>query len=269
MNNQRQPLSIKGQNNTHIRLDGPALRIAQKDQADQNIPLKRIEHINSFGNCKWETSALLKCAEEGINIYFCKQDGSLKAQLQPPMQIQQASAIKDLLNEQMNSKEKAQQFKQWLDNQKVITQLSCEQQLAQEYSIKKWKTAENLLDSIGKKHISSFAWKKLKKILYILIKTQISTKLWQDNIQPSLPIFQIHQIDLVSHIAQIIYSQLIPKILKSIKRKNKRNKEQKKLKISLGLVIQLQNEQQTQLDNLYAEHILQMHRNLLESKHAH
>lgn len=73
------PLYLHADRPLAVSLDGPALRISRTGCADQRFPLQRISRVMVSGNASWSTSALLACADEGINICFLNADGMPRA----------------------------------------------------------------------------------------------------------------------------------------------------------------------------------------------
>ena len=60
-----------------VNLDGPALRIQSRGEADRFLPLARIGRIVSRGRIQWSTAALLHCLQAGIAVTFLDRDGRL------------------------------------------------------------------------------------------------------------------------------------------------------------------------------------------------
>jgi len=266
MNQDKQPLVIMAQQKTHIILDGPALRVKQNEKSDQIIPIRRITNITSYGNAKWETNALLACTEKGIDIHFCKQNGDIRAHLMSPMQNHQYSPINELIQNQIRGVKASDNFKQWMKNERQIQKNKMTKKLAKQHGIKAKHITNTLIDDLARKQLNSYSWKKLKHITYAQIKAEVSSNLWKDNINPSLPIFQLHQIDLVSYISAHIYQIIMPKIMTKLP---KRKQPKEKIKLSVGLVIQLQQNENQKLQDLYNECILSIHHKLLEEKYGH
>ena len=264
MDENRQQAVIMGQGDTHIVLDGPSLRIKKAQLADQRIPLKRINQINSFGTCKWETSALLACSDKNIIINFCRQDGSIRAQLQPPVKTSHNIPIQQLLEQRIKSYEAGHEFKQSLKNQCQIAINQAQQSMAKQYGIRRHIDEKNLIDHIAKENINSFSWKKLKHIMQALIKSDVSGMLWRDSIQPGQVIFELHQIDLVGHLTTLIYCEIIPRILNQISADKQPGQ---KIRITAAKIIDLHHHQQNKIQSKYNQALLQIHRSLLENKH--
>jgi len=64
------PLYIKGQSETLVELDAPALKVRVADKAPQLFPLQRVSQVIVQGRVQWQTDALLACAKEGITVIF-------------------------------------------------------------------------------------------------------------------------------------------------------------------------------------------------------
>lgn len=60
-------------------LDEPALRVVVPDKADQLFPLSRISRVVCKGVVEWSMSALLACADVGINLLFLEKNGDMRA----------------------------------------------------------------------------------------------------------------------------------------------------------------------------------------------
>jgi hypothetical protein len=73
------PLYIDGSPGCRVVLDEPALRVVVPDKADQLFPLSRISHVVCSGVVEWSMSALLACADAGINLLFLHKNGEVRA----------------------------------------------------------------------------------------------------------------------------------------------------------------------------------------------
>lgn len=252
-----------GQGDTHIVLDGPSLRIKKTQLADQIIPLRRINQISSFGACKWETNALLACSDNHIVIHFCRQDGSIRAQLLAPVKTGDHIPIQQLLEQNIKSYQAGEAFKQGLKNHCQIAINQAQHNIAKRYGIRQYSAEQNLIDRIARESINSMSWKKLKHITLALIKSDVSGMLWRDSIQPGQVIFELHQIDLVGHLSTIIYCDIMPRILDQL---NANQKPGHKIKITAAKIVELHQKQQNKIQSSYNQTLLQIHRALLESK---
>jgi hypothetical protein len=73
------PLYIDGSPGCRVVLDEPALRVVVPDKADQLFPLSRISRVVCKGVVEWSMSALLACADAGINVLFLEKNGEVRA----------------------------------------------------------------------------------------------------------------------------------------------------------------------------------------------
>ena len=73
------PLYIDGVPGCRVVLDEPALRIVVPESADQLFPLSRISRVVCKGVVEWSMSALLACADAGINLLFLHKNGEVRA----------------------------------------------------------------------------------------------------------------------------------------------------------------------------------------------
>jgi len=73
------PLYIDGSPGCRVVLDEPALRVVVPDKADQLFPLSRISRVVCKGVVEWSMSALLACADTGINLLFLEKNGAVRA----------------------------------------------------------------------------------------------------------------------------------------------------------------------------------------------
>jgi hypothetical protein len=73
------PLYIDGAPGCRVVLDEPALRVMMPDKADQLFPLSRISRVVCNGVVEWSMSALLACADAGINLLFLQKNGEVRA----------------------------------------------------------------------------------------------------------------------------------------------------------------------------------------------
>ena len=73
------PLYIDGVTGCRVVLDEPALRVIMPEQADQLFPLSRLSRVVCKGIVEWSMSAMLACADVGINLIFLHKNGELRA----------------------------------------------------------------------------------------------------------------------------------------------------------------------------------------------
>ncbi|QWF71547.1 CRISPR-associated endonuclease Cas1 [Methylomonas paludis] len=74
------PLYLEGcSGGCRVVLDDPALRIVVAGKADQLFPLPRISRVVCKGMVEWSMSALLACADAGINLLFLEANGEVRA----------------------------------------------------------------------------------------------------------------------------------------------------------------------------------------------
>ena len=62
----RQPLYLEPQRPTRLRLDGPALIVQTEQQAERNLPLRRLSRIVAGPQVQIDTDVLIACARHGI-----------------------------------------------------------------------------------------------------------------------------------------------------------------------------------------------------------
>ena len=74
-----QPLYIDGSPGCRVVLDEPALRVVVPDKADQLFPLSRVSRVVCKGVVEWSMSAMLACADAGINLLFLEKSGEVRA----------------------------------------------------------------------------------------------------------------------------------------------------------------------------------------------
>lgn len=73
------PLYIDGSPGCRVVFDEPALRVVVPDKADQLFPLSRVSRVVCKGVVEWSMSALLACADTGINLLFLHKNGEVRA----------------------------------------------------------------------------------------------------------------------------------------------------------------------------------------------
>ena len=73
------PLYIDGFAGCRVELDDPALRVLISDKADRLFPLSRISRVICNGKVEWSMSALLACADTGIQLLFLDGNGEIRA----------------------------------------------------------------------------------------------------------------------------------------------------------------------------------------------
>jgi hypothetical protein len=78
---ERVPLYLAPEGETWVGLDGPVLRVSQPQRADRLFPLRRLSRVLTSTRADWEQDALLACAESGIPVLFCDDDGQVIARL--------------------------------------------------------------------------------------------------------------------------------------------------------------------------------------------
>jgi len=73
------PLYIDGVTGCRVVLDEPTLRVIMPEQADQLFPLSRLSRVVCKSIVEWSMSAMLACADAGINLIFLHKNGELRA----------------------------------------------------------------------------------------------------------------------------------------------------------------------------------------------
>lgn len=73
------PLYIEGISGCRVEFDDPALRVSIPNRADRLFPLSRISRVICNGKMDWTMSALLACADAGIQILFLEGSGEIRA----------------------------------------------------------------------------------------------------------------------------------------------------------------------------------------------
>ena len=73
------PLYLDGSPGCRVVLDEPALRVVFPGKADQLFPMSRISRVVCKGVVEWSMSALLACADAGINLLFLEASGEVRA----------------------------------------------------------------------------------------------------------------------------------------------------------------------------------------------
>lgn len=74
------PLYVQG-TETHVKRDGPALKVVRSGRAERWFPLRRISQVVSSAHVDWSVQALLACAEVGITVSFLDEEGALVARV--------------------------------------------------------------------------------------------------------------------------------------------------------------------------------------------
>jgi hypothetical protein len=82
-----------------VVFDDPALRVVVTDKADQLFPLSRVSRVVCSGVVDWSMSALLACADAGVNVLFLAKNGELRGRWLGQSQQRQllAQRLVDLL----------------------------------------------------------------------------------------------------------------------------------------------------------------------------
>jgi hypothetical protein len=77
----RRPLYLDPKVATKVDLEGPALSIRVKGEAERLMPLRRISRILANERTELTTAALLGCADRGISILFVDAEGAVRGRL--------------------------------------------------------------------------------------------------------------------------------------------------------------------------------------------
>lgn len=92
------PLYINGVAGCRVELDDPALRVLIPDKADRLFPLTRISRVICNGKVEWAMSALLACADIGIQLLFLDDKGEIRARWQGSIGGRQSSLNQRLID---------------------------------------------------------------------------------------------------------------------------------------------------------------------------
>ncbi len=264
-----QTLYLKGSSGTKIVKDGPALRIKTRKNSDQLIPFRRIERIHSFGNVQWQMEALLGCADNQIQILFCRQNGELRASLHTETGLDYIINMPEHLGKCLDSTEGAAILKRWLILQQQQSRYKCIHQVRQNFSQALYKSFEQLVHHLVMPYLKQPEWKKCQQLMMAHIRCDICHKLSQQGIQTDMPFLKLHHIQLLNEISISVEAELLPSLLQQV-RKLKKIRERKMSKNIdifrqvVGWHQQLCHEITEQCDN----YILHLHRLLLETYNA-
>ncbi|GAB4362651.1 MAG: hypothetical protein Kow0060_19000 [Methylohalobius crimeensis] len=72
-----QPLYLNAPEVRRVSLDGPALKVVTRRQADRHFPLPRLSRVVSRGPIAWTSPALLECLRRGVPVTFLNREGQL------------------------------------------------------------------------------------------------------------------------------------------------------------------------------------------------
>lgn len=260
----RSILYIQGKGKTSIVGDGSALRIRKQAQADQIIPLRRIFQVNSFGSARWETEALLACSDAGIDINFCRQNGTVRASLHGDFSPIKTSQLADKLPRILQDPEQTESLRRWMKNYRDRQTQICMVCLWGKHRKVNPEKINDLLDKTGKQYINSWQWKKHYKIMLTLITTDITSKLHADGIDTQAPLLRLRHINLVREISTTVFRGIIPDLLVKL---SQRSEKQKQHDRKLGIIhhaIRCHGAFGHKISSAYNEYIIHMHRQLLE-----
>ena len=70
-----QPAYLNAPGVRRVTLEGPALRIHNRDKADQYLPISRLARIVSRGRIHWSMPALVQCLKSGVPVTFLDREG--------------------------------------------------------------------------------------------------------------------------------------------------------------------------------------------------
>lgn len=72
-----QPLYLNAPEVRRVSLEGPALKVVCRHQADQYFPLARLSRVISRGPVSWSSAALLECLRRGVPVTLLDREGKL------------------------------------------------------------------------------------------------------------------------------------------------------------------------------------------------
>ncbi len=72
-----QPLYLNASEVRRVSLEGPALKVVCRHQADQYFPLARLSRVISLGPVSWSSAALLECLRRRVPITLLDREGQL------------------------------------------------------------------------------------------------------------------------------------------------------------------------------------------------
>lgn len=260
----RSILYMEGKGKTGVVRDGPALRIRKQAQADQIIPLRRILLVNSFGSVCWETGALLACSDAGIDINFCRQNGTVRASLHGDFSPIEASQLAEKLTSNLQDPEKTESLRQWMKNYRDRKTHGCMVCLWGEYRKVNPEKINDLLENTGKRYMNSRQWKKHYKIMLTLITTDITGKLHTDGIDAQSPLLRLRNINLVREISTTVFRGIIPGLLEKLSQRTEKQKQQDVKRGIFHNAIRCHGAFSHKITSAYNEYIIHMHRHLLE-----
>lgn len=213
------PLYIKGATDKKINLDGPALKVIAREQADRYIPLKKISRITSIGRVEWQTEALLACCKRKIPITFMDGKAQIQGQLAPPINNSQPINAEQLLEEYLYDLQSPEKYRQWL--QALETQQIAK--LPAQYRNNE-HNPEKIKQAIYQKLFPLVIAQKLKAYenkLTALIYEKTSASLLENGISNTHNDLQLRGINLSQDIAHLALWQLQKSKITYIKKQHK------------------------------------------------
>lgn len=112
-------LYLDGRQAIHVMRDGPALRVRLPDCADQLYPVRLLSSVVASGCVRWETPALLACAEAGLTVSFVSGDGKPLAQLLPAERARGVVDVTDVIERLLARPEGKRRYRAWIEAKAV------------------------------------------------------------------------------------------------------------------------------------------------------
>lgn len=205
------PLYIDGVPGCRVVLDEPALRIVVPDKADQLFPLSRISRVVCKGVVEWSMSAMLACADAGINLVFLHKNGDIRARWLSVGTERQS--LSQRLVDLLARADGVQRYENWyLSMQKLAAR-----SFARKMGIADWREVSiNELQNVIALHLTEERQQQAKLMLSIL-HSELLVLLEDSGFGGDAEAILSNQLDLSTDLSKLLLWDFYPALLKAVK----------------------------------------------------
>ncbi|MEA3411984.1 MAG: CRISPR-associated endonuclease Cas1 [Pseudomonadota bacterium] len=198
-------LYLSGDAGTIVMRDGPALKVRRPGVAERNFPLRRLLRVMVSGQVRWDTSALMACADARVPVSFVRADGTVRARLANGSGGRRGLLdLNGTLRIFLDENERVRIYRDWIDACARNERL----RLVYEAQRGAWPTQPQVLRRLLFNRVKDQARandvRRFDRNFRALLADLVQDRLGGLGVDTELPVLAVNEIDLVRDFAGIL-----------------------------------------------------------------
>jgi len=197
-------LYLTGDASVMVLRDGPAIRVRKRGSADRSFPLRRLRRVLVTGQIRWETDALLACADARVPVCFIRGDGSVRARFGNGGGVRRVLDLNATLEIFLDNAINARAYHEWVEACARNERLK----LVYEADRGAWPTRPPVLRRLLFERARPYArandLRRFEQHVHALIHALVQERLEAIGVDTDLPALVVNGIDLVKDFCGIL-----------------------------------------------------------------